>query len=538
MNILIVDDQINVLSGILKAIHFEELGFDSVETAMSAAEALEILEKKPIHIMMTDIEMPGPNGLELNSIVREKYPDILRIVLTSHAEFSYAQASVKLGCFDYIVQPTPFEDIEAALKKAINAVKVNYNNRRLNQYGSLFQVNKTDFVGTIVQKLYSNGPEDMERSIELLNEAGYPVHQDSMAQLLVVDVFAYTHSTPGYPAQRAIMAAISSALKAVPPFANFNLLVSLNPYRQFTILLLEKEDSHFPAEEKAISDFYDSLCQRFPDFPIACYIGDLFQFSNIQLAVTAANHYIRNNVADEPTLAHIDQGLLLQEDNPASLPDYQNYWSKLLYSGQRGLLKKDIDFCLDTKLAVMPNRFQALCDLHRQIIQLFFKYYYDKGIDVSSLFNESFTYQDCMSSFGTVEEVKHTVDFLLDATFSTQPQAAPDYIEKAKEYISENYNRLLSVKEVADYVHLNPEYFTRLFKTETGQNLKNYIIDCKLMMAKDLLANSNLPVSMVALEVGYSSFSHFTQIFKKAENMTPSEYKLRVTKQNSTGSPE
>ena len=130
------------------------------------------------------------------------------------------------------------------------------------------------------------------------------------------------------------------------------------------------------------------------------------------------------------------------------------------------------------------------------------------------------------------------MDFLLDATFSTQPQAAPDYIEKAKEYISENYNRLLSVKEVADYVHLNPEYFTRLFKTETGQNLKNYIIDCKLMMAKDLLANSNLPVSMVALEVGYSSFSHFTQIFKKAENMTPSEYKLRVTKQNSTGSPE
>ena len=60
MNILIVDDQINVLSGILKAIHFEELGFDLVETAMSAAEALEILEKKPIHIMMTDIEMPGP----------------------------------------------------------------------------------------------------------------------------------------------------------------------------------------------------------------------------------------------------------------------------------------------------------------------------------------------------------------------------------------------------------------------------------------------------------------------------------------------
>ena len=103
-------------------------------------------------------------------------------------------------------------------------------------------------------------------------------------------------------------------------------------------------------------------------------------------------------------------------------------------------------------------------------------------------------------------------------------------MEKAKAYISENYSQLLSVKEVAEHVHLNPEYFTRLFKKETGKNIKNYIVDCKMTLAKDLLATSNLPVSMVALEVGYTNFSHFTQIFKKIENMTPSEYRLRVTK--------
>lgn len=484
MNLLIVDDQINVLNGLLKAIHFEELGFDGVETAMSTNESLDILSKKTIDVMMTDIEMPGRNGLTLNSIVKAKYPDVMRIVLTSHAEFSYAQASVKLGCFDYIVQPAPFEDIEAALKKAINAVNVNYNNRRLNQYGHLFHVNKLDFVSSIVQKLYSNDPEDLAASIQLLNEAGFPLRENSLVQLLVVDVFAYTHKSPSYPAQQKIMVAIHDSLKDSTLYQKFTPLVSLNPCRQFNILLLEKEGSKFPVEEEAIDSFYRTFCDKMSPFPVACYIGKMFHFSEVCLALASANQYIRNNVADKTILDHIDQGEFLQHSTTTFLPDHQAYWSKLLYSGQRGLLKKDIEFCLDTQLPLMSNRFQALCDIHRQLIQLFFQYYYDQGIEISSLFNESFTYQDCMSSFGTVSEVKHIVDFLLETGNFSHSHDEPDYIERAKKYISENYNRLLSVKEVSEHVHLNPEYFTRLFKLQTGKSLKNYIIDCKLMMPR------------------------------------------------------
>ncbi len=530
MNILIVDDQSSVLKGLLSNIHFAELGFDSVDTAMSTGEALKILEKKPIHILLTDVEMPGRNGLELNSIVKEKYPDVLRIVLTSHAVFSYAQTSIKLGCFDYIVQPAPFEDIEASLKRAIDAVDVNYNNRRITRYGHLFKNHENEFLNSIIQKLYSNDPEDVRACIGLLNQSGHSVTPKSTAQLIFADVFPYTHREPGYPSQRQIMNAISNALKSVPFFDGLNLLVSLNPYRQFSILLISKEESRLPAGEAPVTRFYENLCGSLPDCPIACYFGDSFPFSDIQLAIKVANDHIKNNVAKEPVLSHIIPKNLL-DNLSISLPDYQNHWNKLLYTGQKSLLKKDIDFCLDEKIATMPNRFQSLCDVHQQLIQLFFEYFHENGIDINSLFTEDFTYQDCMDSFSSVEGVKRTVDFLLNAAtgVASTPQEL-DYVEKAKAYISENYNQPLSVKEVADHVHLNPEYFTRIFKKETEKNIKNYIVDCKMTLAKDLLAASNLPVSMVALEVGYNNFSHFTQIFKKIENMTPSEYRLRVTK--------
>ena len=84
-----------------------------------------------------------------------------------------------------------------------------------------------------------------------------------------------------------------------------------------------------------------------------------------------------------------------------------------------------------------------------------------------------------------------------------------------KKYITNNVSLNLSVKDVADYVHLSPEYFTKLFKKEVGQNIKSYILQVKVEIAKDLLGNPNIPISMVALDLGYSNFSHFTQVFKK-----------------------
>ena len=116
-----------------------------------------------------------------------------------------------------------------------------------------------------------------------------------------------------------------------------------------------------------------------------------------------------------------------------------------------------------------------------------------------------------MDSFSTIDAVMKTVDFLTDALKSSSKAEATDedYISRIKKYITEHYNSELSIKELADFVHLSPEYLTRLFKKETGMTPKDYIIECRISTAKDLLANSSLPVSMIASEVGYHNFSYF-----------------------------
>lgn len=158
---------------------------------------------------------------------------------------------------------------------------------------------------------------------------------------------------------------------------------------------------------------------------------------------------------------------------------------------------------------------------------------YIKNIDINSIFTPEFTYRNCMDSFSTIDDVKKTVDFFIHALNSNHKmrENAEDYVTLAKNYIIERYNTDLSVKDVAEFVHLNPEYFTRLFKKETGKNIKDFITDCRISMAKDLLANSSLPISMIASEVGYNNFSYFAYLFRKIENMTPGKYRQKNGKQ-------
>ena len=135
-----------------------------------------------------------------------------------------------------------------------------------------------------------------------------------------------------------------------------------------------------------------------------------------------------------------------------------------------------------------------------------------------------------MDSFKDIDSLRKGVAFMLNAVETIHKNNMPKSdVEKAKSFIVNNMANPITVKDVADHVNLSAEYFTKLFKRETGQNIKEYIALSKVSAAKEMLEHSSLSVGMIALELGYSYFSHFTQVFKKYENMTPSEYRSKHT---------
>lgn len=99
-------------------------------------------------------------------------------------------------------------------------------------------------------------------------------------------------------------------------------------------------------------------------------------------------------------------------------------------------------------------------------------------------------------------------------------------MEKAKTFISDHLADHITVRDVAEHMCLSAEYFTKLFKKETGLNIKEYITLTKVEAAKDMLERADIPVSMVALELGYTNFSHLHRCLKNMRR-----YAERVSKQ-------
>ncbi len=104
MNILIADDERVIREGIKRTIEniYPEY---QVYIAARAEDAVKVMEEQHIHIVLTDILMPGMNGLEFMKISKRRYPYVKWVVISAHSEFSYAQEAVRLGAKDYLLKP-------------------------------------------------------------------------------------------------------------------------------------------------------------------------------------------------------------------------------------------------------------------------------------------------------------------------------------------------------------------------------------------------------------------------------------------------
>ncbi|WP_338553204.1 response regulator [Paenibacillus sp. KS-LC4] len=110
------------------------------------------------------------------------------------------------------------------------------------------------------------------------------------------------------------------------------------------------------------------------------------------------------------------------------------------------------------------------------------------------------------------------------------------YIISAVKYIHESMGMPLSIKEVAQHVHLNPSYFSVLFKEETGVSFSDYVIRLRMKRAKELLYHSPLSLDGISEQIGLQTASYFIRFFKKYEGITPKQYREQLKMMAAHGS--
>ena len=116
-SIMIVEDEYLVRQGIASLVDYEQFGMQVIAQAENGREAWQKFQENPADILLTDINMPQMNGLELAKLVRDQAPKCHIVFLTGYDDFDYARTAIKLGADDYLLKPFSKDDVEEMLAK-------------------------------------------------------------------------------------------------------------------------------------------------------------------------------------------------------------------------------------------------------------------------------------------------------------------------------------------------------------------------------------------------------------------------------------
>lgn len=122
-------------------------------------------------------------------------------------------------------------------------------------------------------------------------------------------------------------------------------------------------------------------------------------------------------------------------------------------------------------------------------------------------------------------KLQETIDTFTECMFNYIPTKGNEITKKAIRYISQNFAHNLTLDMVAEHVHLNPAYFSTLFKQSTGSSFKEYLNMVRIEESKRLLTNTDYSIIDISLATGFEDQSYFSKVFKKYTGLTPKQYR-------------
>ncbi|MFC7677656.1 response regulator [Paenibacillus sp. GCM10028914] len=515
MNVLVVDDQYDVVQGVIAGVNWQELHIDNVYPTYGPDEARAILHTNQVHIMLCDIEMPLENGLELFKWVKTQYPAIECIFLSSYSEFEYAQEAIQLGCFDYILQPARYENIQASIERAIHKIHADTHMQQIYEYGAYWRQNEEFLLENCIRSFMLDPGKQPQQLLRDLSNIHISVSPHTQFCSVLIQLTSANKEPVKYELRHVLT-------KLIEPFELNLLFVQLDRVNYLALLYTE---GVFDVHITDLMKPFITAIQNELGCSAACYVSDIGQPDKLKLHYKSLIHMRQQNVALYSKVFTMQQLNQIKE-NFYSIPDMQN-WSILISHGSSKTVRDQIHSYLLQQKQLGNMSAEFLARFHQDFIQLFLTAANHMKLEVNNIFFEQYPYADYIQAYTSLDKMIDLVNFTLDyiEVHATEASKIQSPIEKAIDYINQNIEKNFSRAEVAEAIYLNPEYLSRLFKKEKGISLNDFIVTRKMEISKSLLTSTHIPVHIIASKVGYSNFSYFSQVFKKHCGLTPIEYR-------------
>ncbi|MBB6695598.1 response regulator [Cohnella xylanilytica] len=525
--LLLVDDEAYAVEGIKAAVDWDRLGIAEVLTAYDIHQAKEIFDNEaPVDMMLCDIEMPHGSGLELLAWVRQHHPATESIFLTCHADFQYAKQAIQLGSFDYLLKPVPIPELENVIAKAIDKRKQESQKTEYSQYGQYWVQHQPLLIERfwldILNRSIPPRPEAIRRAAE---ERNIPYADDMTFKPILIAVKRWHKSLSVRDEKILEYALRNSAEEQLLKQGRYGQLIPLNNGMQIAILSVDQGEDEKLQELKQYGDSFIRVCRQYFYCDLNVYVGEPVRTHELPAMVDRLQELNRNNVARDNKVLQ-----LCGEEEPSQAlplePEMQD-WAVLIREGDGDKLTSEIVRYLENASHGPGMDAKRLYRFHQNFLQMAYSYLQSKGIQAQQLFEDDESLDMSLKAFHSVKDMivwgSHVIAKSIDCVRSVE--RSESVVDRVAHFVAANLDKTLSREDIAKYVYLNPDYLDRMFKKKAGCSVTEFIFREKMAVAQRLLSNTRLPVHEIALQVGFTNFSHFSRMFKKHTNLNPLEFR-------------
>ncbi|MBO9596581.1 MAG: response regulator [Cohnella sp.] len=525
---LIVDDEQYAIEGILMGIRWDELNVTSVLTAQDAETAKTILASQPIDLLICDIEMPKMSGLNLLEWMTVNKINAETIFLTGHADFSYAKTALKLGSFDYLLKPVDYDELTATIDKALDAIAKRREDEQFNQvhkrYSRMFQAHKPLLEERFWQDFISRRLTPSRKTLEgWISSYELSFTADCRVLPILLSIEQWRNDIPAQD-EEIMEYALRNVAGELILGERCGAVIRDHFGNNWVLFYGEPDELAANEERNRRCEHFIAMCNLHLSCDVSCYVGTAEGFPKllgvcVGLLEEERANVIRTNSVLTPQSRRETPGQLV------FIP-WITEISVLFDLGNQTAVDKKLDEIFAILDKEEDLSVETLLSYYHALVHMLFNMFHKRGLSVQeALDSQQWDERMATRSLNHFKSwCRRVVQSSMEALFAEQAYS-PDIIRKITAYIDDHLAEEFTRQQIAEFVHFNPAYLSRLFKREIGASLTDYILAKRIEKAKRLLATTRMKISDIAAAVGYDNIPYFSRKFKRVTNLTPFEYR-------------
>jgi two-component system, response regulator YesN len=504
-NILVVDDDSVICEVVCRFIKTDLYKQEkNIYKAENGIQALEIVCSKRIDIIFADIKMPLCTGIEMMEKLHELQYGGQIVIISGFDDYSLVRQAMKLGAVDYLLKPIVQEELNTILQDCVNkAAQKEY----INAFYSKYKVKD-------IREIMFMQQRSVEQMIKAKQDGICLLPEGTSALLCVLDTFR-----KNVPDDKNLQMLFLETKHWVEELCGNSITLWQGAYNNQWILILNNSDNlagH--AEAVKIQSYLESRDIRFgladsavPSEKLpAAYAQCLEKLKRFFYDLTDFLGENNEKYPYDSTMKSIISSVCT-----CNFIDFSGHISALF-----SYLCRDKPPLENTRKLLASVIYEVMSQ-NNEFISVISKY---KLTD-----NDLIQY--IQESYSAIELRKKMIEMinLYISEVETNRAFRDSYeIQKAKNFIEQEYMHDISLTEVSEKLSIHPNYFSAMFKAETGTTYSKYLRSVRILRAKELMKTTNFKLYEIADKVGYNDNAHFYRMFKEETGMSPGQYKKQI----------